>query len=306
MADGAEDLGASEHLGTRITLAVVTRDRADVLERNLLDGLRAVASSGVPVVVVDQSEDSRTERLVADIDGVRYLRSGPGLSTGRNVALKAVRTPLVAFTDDDVSIDPSWLHAVVRAFDDGPRAGAVCGRAFAPGGGLLPGGPQGEHDDPRRAFTLGSGFNLSLRMEALETVGGFDEDLGAGGRYSASEDSDILYRLLKSGWTVSCRDDVTVVHDDWRTKRQELRLHFGYGVGTGAQTAKHVRDGDRAALATGAQRLVDQVQRVARSARRGNLRTAVIEAGFVPGMLAGFARRLLDRSAVTASRPPGR
>lgn len=279
-----------------ITLAVVTRDRAELFERNVLHGLVAVAREGVAVVVVDQSTDDRTEKLVRLVPGACYLRSGPGLSVGRNVALGAVTTAIVAFTDDDVRIDTTWIERVGRAFEESPRAGAVCGRATSPAGDLLPGGAHGEHREPAEAFALGSGFNLSLRMEALREVGGFDEDLGAGGRYPAAEDSEMLYRLLRAGWSVECRDDVTVVHDDWRTKREEFLLHYRYGVGSGAQTAKHVRAGDGAALQVGGRRILEQCVRVVRSTSRGNLRTAAIETGFVVGMIVGFAKRMVTRT----------
>lgn len=38
-------------------------------------------------------------------------------------------------------------------------------------------------------------------------AGPFDEQLGAGGRFASSEDTDMFYRVLRCGWVVMCRDE---------------------------------------------------------------------------------------------------
>ena len=275
------------------TLAVVTRDRHHLLARCLLDGLRHVAASGVAVVVVDQSRGDDTARLVADVPGLRYLRSGPGLSVGRNVAVEATATPLLAFTDDDVRISPGWLESITDVFAEVADAGAVCGRARTPQGDLLPGGVDGVYRWPADPFALGSGYNMAFRRQALDDAGPFDPELGAGGRFASSEDTDMLYRILRSGWAVVCRDDVTVVHDDWRSHRHELSLQFRYGVGTGAQTAKHLVAGDRHAGRLGGARLARQLRQIGGSLAGGHPRMAAKEAVFVGGMAVGFVLRSL-------------
>jgi GT2 family glycosyltransferase len=276
---------------------VVTRDRHHLLARCLVEGLRDVAASGVAVVVVDQSNGDDTARLVGDIPGLRYLRSGPGLSVGRNVAVEACATPLLAFTDDDVRITPAWLPSVMDAFGEVADAGAVCGRALTPQGTLMPGGVEGVYRWPADPFALGSGYNMAFRRQALEEAGPFDPELGAGGRFASSEDTDMLYRVLRSGWAVVCRDDITVVHDDWRSHRREFSLQFRYGVGTGAQTAKHLAAGDRYAGRLGGARLARQFRQICGSLASGHPRMAAKEAVFVSGMTTGFALRLLSSAS---------
>lgn len=215
--------------------------------RCIAPGLERAVGQGAEVMVVDQSTDEATARRVAAIAGARHLRSGPGLSRGRNVALAHTAAPLVAFTDDDVVLPGGWLPAVERLFAQHPEAGAVCGRARLPDGERFGGAPAGTYRWPRSPFRLGSGFNLSFRREALEAVGPFDERLGAGATFRSAEDTDMLYRVMREGWTVVCSDEIDVVHDDWRPRRAMPRLLFGYGIGTGAQSAKHHAAGDRVA-----------------------------------------------------------
>ena len=48
---------------------------------------------------------------------MRYVREDrPGLSCARNRGLREARAGIVAFTDDDVRVDPLWVAALVRGF----------------------------------------------------------------------------------------------------------------------------------------------------------------------------------------------
>jgi GT2 family glycosyltransferase len=283
----------------KIALAVATRDRPELLARFLLPGLKEAARAGYEVVVVDQSVGDRTSELVEGIEGVLYRRSEAGLSRGRNAAVAATTASLIAFTDDDVSIPPGWLETIVRLFGRSPDIGAVCGRANSTDGKLQPGSRSGVYRWPSHPFRLGSGFNLALRRESLEDVGLFDESLGAGAPYASAEDTDMLYRLLGAGWAVVCSDEITVVHHDWRSQREQRRLHYGYGRGAGAQTAKHLAAGDTRAVGVAVREAAHHVAMVPRALLAGRLRTASLQVPFLAGLARGFveARRAGQRAS---------
>jgi GT2 family glycosyltransferase len=270
---------------------VVTRDRASLFRRFVLESLRSAAASGAEVVVVDQSAGEETAELVDGIAGCRYLRSPSGLSRGRNLAIEATHAPVLAFVDDDVTFEPSWPARVQAVFADDPEAGAVCGRGVDGSGALVPGREGGRYRWPTSPFALGSGFNLAFRRQALERAGPFDVELGAGARYRSAEDSDMLYRVLRDGWTVVCSDDITVVHHDWRTPRAETRLHVGYGLGAGAQTAKHLAGGDLAALRITLGEAARHLVTLARAVRHRRARVARLQIAWVLGLVSGLARR---------------
>lgn len=273
-----------------IALAVVTRDRAELLER-LLPSLLAQAPDADEIVVVDQSGGNGTRELIAGAAGVRYLRSPPGLSRGRNVAIAETSAPLLAFTDDDVILPDGWLARLGALFEPHRDAGAVCGRAAAADGMLLPGARAGVYRWPTHPFRLGSGFNIAFRRAALDEVGPFDEELGAGARYRAGEDTEMLYRLLRADWSVVCSDEIGIVHDDRRSRRAETALHYRYGVGAGAQTAKHVAAGDRTAAWIAVREAAGHFYWLAYNLAKLRPRAASVQLPFVAGMLVGAARR---------------
>ena len=275
----------------RIALAVVTRDRSGLLERYSLPGLRRVAASGFDVAVVDQSRDSDTEALVRRVPGIRYLRSAAGVSVGRNVAIEATEAPVLAFTDDDVTIEGGWLEGMLDTFDRYPQAGVVCGVAVDPRGDLLPGTTPGVYRWPSDPFNIGSGFNIAFRREALRAVGAFDEDLGAGSRYGAGEDTDMLYRIMRAGWLVVCSGDVTVVHQSWRSPRQETAMHYRYGLGAGAQIAKHKAAGDTAAAGIGRRLAGGHLSWLVRWAVRLRPTLARWQIAYLRGLVTGYRRR---------------
>lgn len=278
---------------------VVTRDRPESLAQFALPGLQTAAAAGFEVVVVDQSRGAQTEQLVRQIPGARYVRSGPGLAHGRNVAVRETEASIVAFTDDDVALGPDWLERIARVFAEVAHSGAVCGRAVTPDGVLLPGSKAGIYEWPASPFELGSGFNFAFRRRALEDAGPFDEDLGAGARYESAEDTDMLYRVLRAGWRAVCSDEITVVHHELRSGGDTLRLHYGYGLGAGAQTVKHFAGGDRTALAIAARHAGRHVLTFTRAGVTLRPRVAGLQAAYLSGMVAGLVRASVRRDRET-------
>jgi GT2 family glycosyltransferase len=274
----------------QIVLAVVTRDRSDQLTRYLLPSLQSTLAAEHPVVVVDQSADDSTERLVREVAGIEYVRSAPGISRARNAAIQATQAPLIAFTDDDVTLFDGWLDAIVRLFESSPDAGVVCGRGVRSDGSLLPGVHAGTYRWPYNPFGLGHGFNMAFRRAVFDEVGLFDEELGAGAPYASAEDTDLIYRALRAGWSVVCSDEITVVHHDWRSGSDEVALHSGYGLGAGAQVARHAAAGDRTMLRLGTVEAGRHLVTAARALVTLRPHLFRLQVAFLGGLLKGFAR----------------
>lgn len=285
-----------------ISLTIGTRDRADHLARYLLPSLEPFLAAGHPIVVVDQSVDDATERLVRGVPGLRYLRSEPGISRARNVGLRAAETPYVAFTDDDVTLPPRWLGEIVRIFKETPDAGAVCGRGVTSAGALLPGVRPGVYRWPKNPFGLGHGFNVAFRRAVFDEVGLFDEEFGGGAQYLAGEDTDMLYRVMKAGWRVVCSDDITVVHHNWRSPREEVRLHRGYGIGAGAQVARHLAAGDRTIIRIAAIEMGRHLATAVRAIVTLRPRLVRLQVAFLRGLVGGFVRFRRQATAARAAQ----
>ncbi|MBM9466736.1 glycosyltransferase family 2 protein [Nakamurella leprariae] len=98
----------------------------------LLDGFRAVDYPDVEFILVDNRShrpaDDPLDELVARFAQVRVARAlRPGISAARNAGVAAARGEIVAFTDDDVRVDPNWLRALGSRFAVEPELDAVTG-----------------------------------------------------------------------------------------------------------------------------------------------------------------------------------
>jgi glycosyltransferase involved in cell wall biosynthesis len=279
-----------------LAVVVPTRDRPALLA----GCLAALCEAGVPtedVVVVDSASRDPEAIAPARALGIAVLRCDrPGASLARNAGWRTTRHPIVAFVDDDVRVGPTWVQNITAPFAD-PRVVLVTG-------GVGVDAPVGDRavattDDVaggrfglERTGHVGASANVAVRRDVLEVVGGFDELLGAGGRFRAAEDLDLFDRLLRhgDGWHAA---SAHAVHDQWRSRRDLLGLELSYGIGFGARLAKLLRtDRSRARALVGfeARRFVrDVVADVRRSYEFGLVSRAV----WACGVAAGAVRAVL-------------
>jgi GT2 family glycosyltransferase len=252
-----------------VTVVVATRDRPQSLAR-CLGALAAVTYAPFEVVVVDNAPSTReTMAVVRQRSGldprVRYVRElRPGVSCARNRGLDEARGELVAFTDDDVVVDPGWLDGVVRGFDRSPSVACVTG--LVPSARLdtaeqryfdrrvswaLSCTPHrySRHTDlqvsplyPYAAGQFGTGANCAFRTAVLRRLGGFDEALGPGTPAGAGEDLDLFVRTILGGHEIAFEPAAI----GWHHHRDELgqlrRQLFNYGVGLAAFATKYLSD----------------------------------------------------------------
>jgi GT2 family glycosyltransferase len=257
-----------------VSVVICTRDRPAELAA-LLRSLARQEVSPHEVVVVENAATVDVSGVVrGTLPSARFVREPrPGLDIARNRALELVSGELVAFTDDDVELDPGWVRAVAEAFAGAPEAGGVTGlilpleletpaqelfeRNVGYSRGLerrvLPG-------DERRmlglrlpavseVLTLGNGCNMAFRRTDLRALGGFDEALDTGRPLPGGGDLDMLYRVLRSGRTLVYEPRAIVRHRHRRSE-QELRAQLvGHRRALGAFLVKTLlRESGRARL----------------------------------------------------------
>jgi GT2 family glycosyltransferase len=245
-------------VGNAISIVIATRNRADLLARCLGTVEKALRSDD-EVIVVDSSTDPDAVVKVTSDHGARLLRSGPGASGQRNAGAIAARHDVVAFIDDDVRVSAQWAGALAAAFEDHADTAFVMGRIDVPPEQAGYSRPVSIKDDPEPAVltavtrgTLGHSANMAVRRRAFEAVGGFDEALGPGRPLPAAEDSELLDRFFSAGYEGRYEPAALAWHDQWRSRRDLVKLEWSYGIGTGARLARLAhRDRARArALAT--------------------------------------------------------
>jgi hypothetical protein len=166
----------------------------------------------------------------------------------------------VAFTDDDVRVDPWWLDGIVRGFRAAPGVACVTGLIAT---AELENEAQlyfhlregwgascerrlfdlTEHRDdsplyPYSAGVFGAGANFAVSRTALAEIGGFNEALGAGSPSGGGEDLNLFMRVVLAGHRLVYEPSAVV----WHVHRAELselaRQMRAYGSGcTAALTA---------------------------------------------------------------------
>jgi glycosyltransferase involved in cell wall biosynthesis len=213
------------------------------------------------VFVIDQSDGSATKDNLARFDDPRlhYVRTDTrGVTISRNLGIKLTKGDIIACTDDDCQVTPEWATSISAIFASDPEVAVVCGRVRVPdtmwsSGYVLGFEPKvrvWQRRYPPPDSDWGITANLALRRDILARVGDFDPILGAGAPLVSGGEPDFLFRVLRSGYKVINASEVVVDHFGARTPGPEAqRLIRGYAFGTGAAFWKHVRLGDRQALA---------------------------------------------------------
>lgn len=230
-----------------LSIVVPTRNRPDMLDRALAS-LGPAAGPDDEIVVVDSaSDDAAATELVASRHGARVVRCNRrGETIARNAGWRAATHDLVAYCDDDVWVDAGWADALATALDDHPEAGFVTGRIDIPPDQTVMGlavsiidRPLPSAYDAHTPGLLGHAASLAVRRTAMESVGGFDEELGAGARFEAAPEGDLFDRMFAAGWAGRYEPGSLAWHDQWRRRlRVIVRLDYGYGKGSGARLAK--------------------------------------------------------------------
>jgi glycosyltransferase involved in cell wall biosynthesis len=234
-----------------MTVIVPTRDRPDRL-RVALAALQASLDDIDELIVVDSaSRDAAAVAAVTTAAGAILIRCDqPGASRARNAGWQAASHEYIGFVDDDVRVERGWAAAMSACLTAHPEAAFVTGRIDSDGGERTMTVAVKDDAAPvvygaRDGGVLGHSASVASRRDVLQAVGGFDERLGAGGRFRAAEDTDLFDRLLGRGLTGRYEPTARATHEQWRRIRQWVLLQHAYGVGGGARLAKLVRSDRR-------------------------------------------------------------
>jgi len=252
-----------------VRVVVATHDRPQPLA-TCLDKLLAQDYPNYEIVVVDNApSSSETRDMIASRFGtvgkIHYVvEMRAGLGHAHNAGLAGATAPIVAFTDDDVEVDPRWLSAIVSNFARSDRVGCVTGLILPAEldtkaqlwterhGGFGKGFDRRVYDMgenrphnvlfPFAAGALGSGANMAYRTETLRKIGGFDDALGAGTLAKGGDDLAGFAATLLHGYQLVYDPEAIVWHHHRRTEEGTRGQAYGYGVGLGAYLTKMVLD----------------------------------------------------------------
>jgi len=213
-----------------LSVCIVSWNTHDLLDACLRSIAQAPDEISREVIVVDNASADGTAAMVRDRhpDVTLIANDGnAGYAAGNNQAIGAASGPLVLLLNPDIVVHPGALDALARVLRDRPRAGAVAPRLILPDGSvqascrsfptpdvvlyealglsrLFPRSRRfGKYRmtwwdyDSERTVDQPMASALMLRAEALDEVGGMDEEFPI-----FFNDVDLCRRLWEAGWEV--------------------------------------------------------------------------------------------------------
>ncbi|MFO7540930.1 MAG: glycosyltransferase [Chloroflexota bacterium] len=252
-----------------ISVVICTHERPSMLA-TCLTSVMALDYPHYEVIVVDNApRTAATRAVVAELDGqipqVRYVvEPNQGQCWARNTGAKAAHGEIIAYTDDDVLVDPHWLIGILRGFAAADNVGGVNGLTipaeldtveqlwFEQSGGFNKGYERRifdmEQHKPERPFyplsagIFGTGANLAIKKSALKKVGYFDPALGAGTITTCGDDLAMYVQLLFAGYKLVYEPTAFLQHIHRREYAALQKQIYNYGVGFTAFLTKTLWD----------------------------------------------------------------
>lgn len=253
-----------------LTVAIVTYNRAQLLDRCLETVYAACQRASHEIIVVDNGSRDATAELVRDKHPAVTLvvnAENVGLTHGVNQAIDLARGDYFLLLDSDTELDPDAVDTLLAfhaahpevgvaapqlVYADGTEQGAA--KAFPSPMAALFGrksvlrrlfpnnrfsrryliSAYSRSDQPYEADSVSAACML-LKRQAIEQVGGMDEDF-----FVYWSDVDLCRRIKYAGWLVYVVPSARVVHLESQTvSKQSSQAIIGFHQGVYQYYRKH-------------------------------------------------------------------
>jgi glycosyltransferase involved in cell wall biosynthesis len=227
-----------------VSLVLATVNRTSEVDR-LLASLDAQTYRNFEIILVDQNPDERLAGLLMGHPNLRiqHLRSAPGLSRARNVALPIVSGDIVAFPDDDCWYPPQLLSSVADWFSIHQDFDALIGIMRTPeGNAILPRwAPSAGPCVKANLWDCAFSTTIFLRRTIIEQVGPFNEYIGVGAAssFQSGEESDYLLRALSLGFRTWYEPTIWLHHPNLASIGRMGRTAYSFALGAGYVMRMH-------------------------------------------------------------------
>lgn len=229
------------------SLIIGTLNRADCIGY-CLESLRDQTYKNFEVIIIDQSDDDRTERAVRafhDLTIVYERVPFKGLSRARNEAIRRAKGDYLCLIDDDAYYNKDYLSQVEkhirhdnRIIVSGYLWNTATKREFVNYKALS----DGKKLSYRQVIRYCPSPAISFPKEVIRVSGYFDEEFGVGAKYGAGEETDFILRAMRWGYIVKYFSDVKVQHPHERlavnASQMNIEKSCSYSYGIGAMYEK--------------------------------------------------------------------
>jgi GT2 family glycosyltransferase len=234
-----------------ITVIIPTKNRCELIREllNSLEKLRGLTRIKPHIVVGDNASTDSTWKMLQirkttfPAELIPLSVTAPGKSAVLNEAIRRSNGDVMAFLDDDVIVESSWLEEIEAFFQRHP-AKCVGQGSIRTRLGDAPDPeirrllqryrtiPQLEFSNEVGDLHSLNGANIAIRRTVFDRVGYFDERLGPGAS-GTSEDVDLALRIRKAGMKIAYMKRAIVYHrvDPERlTERYFKQTHWRQGA----------------------------------------------------------------------------
>ena len=232
----------------KISVLLCTLNRPELI-KNCIASFLDQTYERFEIIVVDQSRDKDTEESCRSFNDPRikyYHVEFTGLSKARNYGLKYCNGEYICLGDDDAVYDKDFFISAVKILITKGSRAILCGKLRY----LNPHGKDvydytdnytGQRLSKNDMMRIGSSATLLLPRRALCKVHGFDEDFGVGAQYGSGEESDVIFKLMRIGYSAYYVSEMIIYHGDYENDlHPNITKVYEYYKGLGALLKKHI------------------------------------------------------------------
>lgn len=232
----------------KFSLIVGTLNRRKEIEL-CLNSLLEQTYNNFEIIVIDQSDNDDTKFFIENLSDDRIVYKKiieKGLSRARNIGLRLSSGTHFCLIDDDASYDCNYLMYASQLLRKNPNiiiSGYIFdnnyNRDFAYYNELL----DQKELSKRMVMKTCPSAGLFFPRNVIENVGLFDELFGVGSVFGAAEETDLLFRCQKKGYSIyynsNCKlsHPVSVSQNILPVSNKKIASYY-YGIG--AFYRKHI------------------------------------------------------------------
>jgi GT2 family glycosyltransferase len=211
-----------------VSVVVLSHNRKDVMERNLISLLAMVDETSCQLIVVDNASTDGSAELIRDIIGkrpdVHFIASNSnlGVAGGRNAGWRNATRDTILNIDDDTLVSAEAVSTMLSTLLHNPRVGIVSPRILH----AATGAAQFSFNDPAYRPSNFHGACHLVRRTVVDVAGFNDESCTFGG-----EELDMSIRARAAGFDVAYDGGANVLHDNMAHRGeigQSRRQHWIY------------------------------------------------------------------------------
>lgn len=236
-----------------VSVIIPTYNRSALLREAVGSVLRQEGGVAFEIIVVDNNSKDDTPAVVRSLmdqhpGRITYIvETQQGNAHARNRGVKEARAPIIAFLDDDVTVESNWLTSLKNALDSHQDLSFAGGKVLPQWTTPPPSWLTPEHWSPLALLDYGpdeltiSGnsprglltANIAIRRTVFDEVGQFSPHLQrVKNAIGSMEDTEFLLRVCRSGKKGMYLPQMVAyapVDTERLSKEYHRRWHTGHG-----------------------------------------------------------------------------